>query len=263
MCLIILAHHTHPRIPLVLTANRDEFFSRPTRPAEFWTECEGNPKILAGKDLTLGGTWLGLTNTGRFAAVTNIRNPDIQTPNSAKSRGLLTLDFLTGERSAESYVDHILESGGNYAGFNLLVGDLTNMIYVTNQSTEPIVLKPGIYGLSNGILDDPWPKVSIGKSALQQLLNRSSDPKPEALLDIMTNRDIAPDSELPQTGVPLALERTLSPSFILDRERDYGTRCTTALTISDSNQVQFCEQNYNNDTSIQCRRLFSFELSPA
>ncbi|PIB36391.1 hypothetical protein BFP72_13790 [Reichenbachiella sp. 5M10] len=236
MCTILFSWKQHSNYSLIVAANRDEFHSRPTEPAHFWTEY---PDLLAGKDLTAGGTWMGIHRKGRFAALTNYRDIDRTNPH-APSRGKLTLDFLIGESSPKAYLNELIEKEIEYNPFNLLVADQDSLWYYSNISGQPQALAPGLYGLSNGLLNDPWPKVRHGKLELQKwVTNQQEDPK--QLLSILQNKDLAPDDELPKTGVPYGMEKALSALHIdLD---SYGTRCSTALLQNEQESV-FVEKTY-------------------
>lgn len=260
MCLIICAYQYQSKFPLVVAANRDEFFSRPTQSAGLWQGNEPSKAVLAGKDLTQGGTWLGINPGGHFAAVTNIRNPD-KSSSGEKSRGFLVSDFLQSEIPAQDYLQGLISSLDLFAGFNLLLGDDEGLYYLNNMDRAVRKLPPGIYGLSNGTLDSPWPKVNRGKSQVQDLLDSGKDVDTHTLIKIMTNKDIAPDVQLPDTGIPLELERLLSASFINNPQRDYGTRCSTAIVMNDQRNIRFSEQNYGRDTSVTSRRYFDFSLN--
>jgi uncharacterized protein with NRDE domain len=169
MCLILFAHGAGEDFPLVLAANRDEFYERPTAPAAFWTEA---PHVLAGRDLQAGGSWLGVTRTGRWAALTNYRDPPTSRP-GRPSRGMLVSDFLTGSATPEQYLAAVAADAERYDGFNLLVGDPSGVHYFGNRMAdggEPSRLEPGVYGLSNHLLDTPWPKVARGRTRLKALL---------------------------------------------------------------------------------------------
>lgn len=227
MCLILFAHRCHPNFRLIVAANRDEFLDRPTAPLAFWDD---SPQVLAGRDLKEGGTWLGITRTGRFAALTNYRDPARMAPN-APSRGRLVSDYLQGEEPAHAYLDRLAARAGSYNGFNLLLGDEEGLFYYTNLTGEPRALEPGLYGLSNHRLDTPWPKLKRSRLLLRQLLDRRSDPMPDELLDLLADRVPAPDVELPRTGIPLEWERWLSPIFI--DAPGYGTRASTVLVVND------------------------------
>jgi uncharacterized protein with NRDE domain len=257
MCLIVFAYRYSPGLPLVVAANRDEFHARPTRAARFWSSDRNHADLLAGQDLTRGGTWLGLTREGRFAAVTNIRSPG--TVQGSRSRGLLTTNFLTSQQRAADYLQQLQASLHEYAGFNLLVGDRHGLYYLDSITGQILKLRPGIYGLSNATLDSDWPKVNQGKSAIRDLLD-NDNVSIDSLTSIMLGREQAPDSQLPDTGIPLELERQLSSSFIADHHRDYGTRCTTAIVIDAQGTVRFSEQNYDADTGIALRQVFNFPL---
>lgn len=246
MCLILFAYRQDPEFPLILAANRDEFHGRPTIEASYWQPAgtAGSVRILAGKDKLAGGTWLGVSETGRFAAVTNIRNP-AQVGDKARSRGELPSEFLIGSQSASDYCQQVSQRSHEYAGFNLLVSDGEQLCYINNRDSEIHILKAGIYGLSNSALDTDWPKVNTGKTRLQALLN-SGELRTDQLLTMMTDRTRAPDESLPATGVPKDLERTLSATFILDENLDYGTRCSTALIMDSRGEYRFSERNFDN-----------------
>ena len=256
MCLILFAYRSHPRWPLLVAANRDEFHDRPTAPLAFWTDA---PHVLAGRDLREGGTWMGLGYGGRFAALTNYRDPQSHQPD-APSRGQLVSDYLRGTQSARAYLDALLLHAAAYNGFNLLLGDATGLYYYSNQGDAPRALVPGIYGLSNHLLDTPWPKLARGRAALQGLLAHEVDPMPERLLQLLTDRTPAPDATLPATGVTLEWERWLSPLFI--DAPGYGTRSSAALLADHRGRVRVVEMTWAD----QVRREFwldGFSFPPA
>jgi|TARA_B110000438_G_scaffold169225_1_gene161713 uncharacterized protein with NRDE domain len=262
MCLIIFAHQADPRYRLVVAANRDEFFARPTNHAHFWTESDKKSQILAGKDIVAGGTWLGLTRSGRFAAVTNFRDPS-QPEKKPKSRGQLTLDFLAGNQSPLDYCGMLQEHLDEFAGYNLLVGDQHSMCYVNNFEEKLIELKPGIYGLSNGLLNSSWPKVEKGRDSLKALL--ASDVQEDSvstdrLIDMMNDRSLVKVEDLPDTGIPKELEHSLSPAFIQNQQRQYGTLCTSAVIFENLGVSRFSEQNYDNSGMATERIFFEFNL---
>ncbi len=231
MCLILFGYRTHPDLPLVIAANRDEFHARESAAAGYWQD---EPHVLAGRDLVAGGTWLGCTTSGRFAALTNFAGPtDNPTP---KSRGLLVQDFLTGNDSAQQYVHDI--HGRDYAGFNLLLFDGEELVYTSNKSATE-VLRPGFYGLSNAELGAQWPKCVRGAAALGEIT--ANDFVAADLIGLLRNSDIPPDDQLPHSGRPLELERRVAPCFILGEE--YGTRASTVL-IMGREQMLFTEQSY-------------------
>lgn len=236
MCLIAIAYRVHPEYPLVVAANRDEFYARPTAQAAFWDDAPG---ILAGRDLECMGTWLGVTRTGRFAAVTNFRDPaDLRT--SAESRGTLVSRFLQSDVPAAAFVDEVDAQAGAYRGFNLLAYDAESLVYYSNRGAVRQHLEPGIYGLSNHLLDTPWPKVRRARERLGVAL--TPEPAVESLFALMADTSLAPDDELPQTGVGAERERMLSAARIVSES--YGTRCSTVLTQSKSGAVRFAERTY-------------------
>lgn len=237
MCLILFAIDSHPRYPLLIAANRDEYYARPTRALAPWPE---HPQLLAGRDLEAGGTWLGLTRNGRFAAVTNVREDP--TRGRQHSRGELPTGFLLGDASAADYAAAAQARGALYAGFNLLLGDGGGFYYCSNRNGRaPRRLGAGVYGLSNDTLDTAWPKVESGKSALRDLLR--GEPDPQALLALLMDRARAPDTLLPDTGIGLERERLLSSRFITSEL--YGTRASTAVLVDESGLATICEQNFS------------------
>lgn len=259
MCLVLLAYRVHPSYPLVVAANRDEFFRRPTRQAAFWSVAPGNPGLLAGQDLSHGGTWLGLSRQGRFAAITNIRDPARSA--GARSRGALTRDYLLAEEDADHYLDRLAGSLADYGGFNLLLADRDRLFCLHSLEGRPRELGPGIHGFSNGGPDSDWHKVAEGKRLLARLVENATSLDTDSLLALMADSDPAPDHQLPSTGLPLELERLLSARFIVNPARDYGTRCSTAIVLDQQGGARFCEQNYRPDGSIASRRIFQFDLA--
>ncbi len=252
MCLILMAWQAHPEYPLVVAANRDEFFARPTAPAAFWPEA---PQVLAGRDLEAGGTWLGVARNGRFAALTNYRDP-AQTRQGAPSRGGLVSRFLTGAQSGEEYLAELETVADRYNGFNLIFGDQRDLWCFSNCGEGERRLSPGIYGLSNHLLDTPWPKVARGKSALSASLQALPDEAP--LFSLLRDDSLAPDEVLPRTGVGLEWERLLSAAFV--RSPGYGTRSATVLLRDKLGGVRFTEQEYLPDASPGERRQFAFAV---
>lgn len=235
MCLILIAYRCHPGYELVVAANRDEFHQRPTAPLGFWDE---SPQMLAGRDLQEGGTWMGIARVGHFAAITNYRDPG-QVKSGAPSRGRLVRDFLQGSQSANDYLEQLRPIADNYNGFNLLLGDQTGLYYHSNQTGEIRILPPGWYGLSNHLLDTPWPKLRRGLSLLRGRLDQRPAPTPDDLLEVLTDRRVAPDADLPETGVSLEWERWLSSIFI--DAPGYGTRASTALLVRNDGDAHIVE----------------------
>lgn len=251
MCLILVAWRAHPDFPLIVAANRDEFFKRRAASAEFWAD---QPDILAGRDLAAGGTWLGITKTGRFAALTNFRDP-ARHRDAAPSRGRLVTDFLAGDVAIDAYLDSLTPA--DYNGFNLLLGDGESLVACSNETPERHALAPGVYGLSNALLDTPWPKVGAGKAALTAAL--AALPDETALFRLLRNDSIHPDASLPATGVPLEWERLLSAAFV--RSADYGTRCSTVVKLGAGGAATFDEQTWLPNGMAGERRRFRFWIS--
>jgi uncharacterized protein with NRDE domain len=243
MCLILFAYKQHPLYPLVLAANRDEFYDRPTAPLSFW---EDSPDILAGRDLRGKGTWLGISRKGRFAAITNYRDPANVLEN-APSRGLLVSEILCSEASALTCLESIQAEGHRYNGFNLIAGDSSGLYYYGNRYAEIVKIPPGIHGLSNRFLDTPWPKLQKGKSAMKQLLHRQQSVAREDLFEILRDQTVPPDEQLPDTGVGLEWERILSPLFITSDI--YGTRSSSVIFFDKTGKVTFAERTYTADAS--------------
>jgi uncharacterized protein with NRDE domain len=228
MCLIVFAWQVVPGMPLMAAANRDEYYDRPAKPADWWDDC---PQVYAGRDLQGGGTWLGVTRDGRFAALTNIRAPAEKKPD-APTRGALVARYLTGQAGAREYVDEIAAEADRYNGFNLLVGDSTQLIWYTNRdSPDPRNGQPltaGIYGLSNDALDSPWPKVVRTKAQFASLLCQGAPE--EAYFEMLSDTArTAHDCRLPKTGVSLEMERLLSAVCI--ESPNYGTRSSTVVQL--------------------------------
>lgn len=225
MCVIYFALHSHSDHPLILLANRDEFYRRPTQAAGYWNDF---PDIYGGRDLQGGGTWLGVTRGGRLAAVTNYRDPTA--PTGTRSRGDLVAGFLQSDLAAADYLKDVHTRSGEYSGFNLLVGEFSTarseLYYYSTRGEEPRELHPGIYGLSNSLLDTPWPKVTKGKAQLA-VLSQKGETSNDDLFDILSDEAVADDEDLPSTGVPYEAEKAISAIYI--KTPDYGTRCSTIL----------------------------------
>ncbi len=252
MCLILFAWRAHVDFDLVVAANRDEVYARPTAPVAFW-QCA--PEVLAGRDLEAGGTWMGVTRGGRFAAITNFRDPSNLLA-EAPSRGHLVGDYLTGAEQPGEYLHRISAGGERYNGYNLLVGDRSALWYYSNRGADPCPLTDGVYGLSNHRLDTPWPKVEIGKYRLREALD-SGQHLQERLLRALADRSQAHDDELPDTGVGVALERVLSPLFIVGER--YGTRASTVLTRTPDGAAELVETTFDRAKPRETRR---FEIEP-
>lgn len=239
MCLVLWANDCHDKYKLLIAANRDEYYHRPTLPAGFWPE---SPTILAGRDLKEGGTWMGITTNGRFATLTNYRDPSSFNP-KAPSRGRLVLNYLEADISPKSYMLKLLPEKAKYNGYNLLAGTVDEIYYFSNREKQVRKVDRGFHGLSNSLINVPWPKLVKGVKGLKNCL-ASSVVDVEDLFKIMADREPADDHELPSTGVSLEMERMLSPLFIESASYDYGTRTTTVILIDRNNHVQFWERSF-------------------
>ncbi len=221
MCLIVFAWKQNAEYPLLLAANRDEFYARPALAATWWEEA---PHVYAGKDIEAGGTWMGINKQGRFAAITNIRNGEGK-KSGAPSRGKIVADFLSEDISPSSYLHTLAAEAKLYAGFNLILGDAKELHWFSNETLEARLLQPGVYGLSNGSLDTPWPKVQLAKTQFKKLVQQSA--LDQAYFDLLADTTPAPDHLLPQTGVSQEWERLLSSIFI--QSDIYGTRVSSLI----------------------------------
>ncbi|MEN6469628.1 MAG: NRDE family protein [Smithella sp.] len=251
MCLILFAYNTHPSYRLILAANRDEFYDRPSTPADFWGK---HPQVLAGIDLKEKGTWLGVTREGKFAAITNYRDP-ASWKDQAPSRGKLVRRYLTGSSDAEKYLKKTVPQAENFNGFNLLLGDASELFVYSNRG-ELQKLSAGIYGLSNHLLDTPWPKVKRGKKLLEAALMQKGEALEESLFALLMDRHVPQDSQLPDTGVNLEWERILSPMFITSPV--YGTRSSTILLIGKNRRIKLMEKVYNGKPEPWVTSRFTF-----
>ena len=238
MCVIFLSYKQNPTYPLILLANRDEFYDRPTEKAHNWKEY---PEILAGKDKVSNGTWLGITSGGKYSAVTNYRDPNQN--KGVISRGDLVADFLKSDIPPRDYLLEVQANADKYSGFNLLVGELnadrSELHYFSNRQNRIRDLQPGLYGLSNHLLDTPWWKVEKGKARLSELI-KDPNLRKEPLFEILSDKSPADDSKLPDTGIGYEREKLLSSIFI--ETPVYGTRCSTILTFDKNLKADFEER---------------------
>jgi len=253
MCLVFLAYQHHPHYRLIVAANRDEYFTRPSAPAHYWSD---HPQILAGRDLQELGTWMGITTDGRFAGLTNYRDPrrHVTTP---LSRGHLTAGFLQDKQSPTEYLNSITRQTQQYNGFNLLVGDQQSLWYFSNVQGQLLPITPGVHGLSNHLLNTPWPKLELGRQQLVQFLTKN-DVIEEDLWSILTSRQKPADDQLPKTGVGLDWERTLSSPFV--ESPDYGTRSSTILLVGYNHMVRFVERVYHPSLSSWQEVSYEFQI---
>lgn len=259
MCLLAFAYKTQTDSPLIVTSNRDEFYPRPTLPMHWWSDAP----ILAGKDLNAGGTWLGLSRNGRFAAVTNYRYLDEngEMESQPLSRGQLVTDFLVSELAASDWASAIEPTASEYGGFNLLLYDGSNLVYLNNyENLAPQKLQPGVYALSNNTLDSPWPKVDHAREQLEQLIDGAEvgEQHLDSLMATLSLQKTYARELLPSTGVPQEWETLLSSPFIV--ADGYGTRASTALIISESANITVAEQTYEAGETLNSQ-TFNFRAS--
>ncbi|WP_299197293.1 NRDE family protein [uncultured Amphritea sp.] len=250
MCLILFAYNYHPDYRLILTANRDEFYHRPTRPMQYWPD---QPQLLAGQDLEQGGTWLGITRSGRFAALTNHRD-GFRQPQGVSSRGNLPLQFLLSEMSSQTFIRET--NADRFDGFNQLIDDGHQLGYLSNRADALLPVPEGIHGISNAVFDTPWPKLVGAKAALKNCID-SGLLTADGLIQLMRDPTTYSDEQLPDTGINIELERLLSASFI--HSEKYGTRATTVVLIKHSGEAELIEQNYDAQGATG-RSQFSFHI---
>jgi uncharacterized protein with NRDE domain len=255
MCLILVAWQAHPDYPLVVAANRDEFFARPAAPAIWWPDA---PDVFAGRDLEAGGTWLGLTRSGRFAGLTNFRDPQ-RNRAGTPSRGALVAGFLGNTESTAEALARLQREGPRYNAFNLFVSDGDTLGIYESESGAARLLEPGVHALSNHLLDTPWPKARAGKARLFRALQALPDDTP--LVELLRDDRPAPDAELPRTGVSLAWERMLSSAFI--RAPGYGTRCSTVIRRDRHGWTHIQESTWNEVGRESGRVVESFQRTRA
>lgn len=242
MCLIVFGYRSTPEYYLVMAANRDEFYKRPTRSAQFW---KSTPRILAGKDLRAGGTWLGIRQDGRIAAITNYRDMTSYDP-EAKSRGELVSGYLKSEDTPEGYLSKLQERDDSYNGFNLLVGNLSQFYHYSNRENTINRIDPGIHGISNALMDTPWPKVNEAKRKFSALTDKE-ELTDSNLFNLLTDKKTYPMEELPDTGLSEKKEQAVSASFI--QTPDYGTRCSTVIFIKYDGSIHFVERLYRSGST--------------
>ena len=251
MCIIAVSFKTHSEYPLIIAANRDEFYARQTEAAHIWQDA---PHILAGRDAEQGGTWLGVSKTGRFVAITNFRNPSLP-ERSTYSRGHIATDFLNSDASAKKFAEDLQHKRHLYGPFNVLLFDGVQLYHYNNIADTITNMQPGIYGLSNATLNTPWPKVELLKSTSATVLSSPSF-SDDDLFAVLSNHTKASDKELPSTGVPLELERNLSAIFI--QFEGYGTRCSTVLRLTNTHW-KFAERAYEQGNPVY-NQQFTFPI---
>ncbi|MBN2283158.1 MAG: NRDE family protein [Deltaproteobacteria bacterium] len=241
MCILYISYRSHPRYSLIVAANRDELYERPSAPAGFWPD---HPGVFAGRDLREGGTWLGMTTGGRFAALTNVRDL-ARLKKEAPSRGLLVRDFLCGDEHPLSCLERLKARSDRYSGYNIIVGNREGFFYFSNLKDSVTQLRPGSYGLSNHFLDTPWPKVRLARERLDRVMAGGEEPSPEDIFHILADRSKPADADLPDTGVGLVWERILSSVFV--RTEGYGTRSSTVIFVEHGGNVRFIERVFNGE----------------
>lgn len=256
MCILFIAVQKHPKFPLIIAANRDEFHPRPTQASHFWDDM---PDLLAGRDLNAGGTWMGVTRNGGVSALTNIRDPS-RNNDDAKSRGELVTHFLNQNNTQEQYLRTLESSVNDYNGYNLLYGNLLplKLSVFNNHTLRHQILSQGYYGLSNASLDKPWPKIERGKQALADYCESHPDIDTRVLFRLLGDNTQADDKDLPETGVPYEWEKTLSSIFI--HGEGYGTRSSTILTVDNHNHVEWIEHSFNAKGKTIDEKAFRFDI---
>lgn len=252
MCLAIVAVHAHSRYRLIVAANRDEYHARDADAAKWWDK-----DILAGRDRVGRGTWLGVTRRGRWALLTNFREGTPRNP-AAPSRGGIVTAALRGASPPLAHAANVASDGARFHGFNLLVGDGDEVAYASNRASGAIRFPAGVHGLSNHLLDTPWPKVRRAQTALEQWLH-GSDENVEPIFALLADRTHAKPEHLPSTGVPLHWEHILSSVFIVTP--DYGTRCSTVLAITHDGHVRMVERGFDAHGNPTGDAVHSFDVS--
>lgn len=257
MCLLVVAWQSHPRVRLLAAGNRDEFHRRPTTAAAFWPD---RPDIVAGRDLEAGGTWMGTSRRGRFAAITNVRpGPGEGAGNAGKrSRGELPTRFLDGNMRADTFCRWLRDHGDDYAGFNLLVADTDRLCYFSNRDSQsPRLLQPGVHALSNHRLETPWPKLLRLKRRFERALQEGRIDA-DSLLELLYDKETAAPEDLPDTGLDAELERRLSAAFVQGDE--YGTRCSTLAWLHHEEVGHYLERCFDPDGQATGDTAFRFTL---
>lgn len=253
MCILFVAVNQHKDYPLIIAANRDEFFKRETAQSALW---DGEQGIIAGRDLQAGGTWMGINKQGYIASLTNIRDPQKIDPN-AITRGELVSHYL--QKPINDYYQTLSASKNNYNGYNLLFGKWNKLAVYNNHLDQIQQLTDGYYGLSNASLNSPWPKINKGVNKLEEYCQDGHDINPDILFKLLLDKSLAPDEDLPQTGIPIDWERRLSSIFIVGEE--YGTRSSTVLKVDKQQNVQWHERTYDNTATCTSSQSFNFSIN--
>lgn len=256
MCLIVFSFKQHSKYPIILAANRDEFYERPTRPARFWAQ---EPHILAGRDEKMGGTWLGVTKQGNFAALTNYRDLT-NIKESAPSRGEIVKNYLADNAHPHKYVEMLKRSAEDFNGFNLITGSPDQLFHYSNETDAITKIEPGLHGISNAVLNTPWPKVETAKSEFRDAIT-GEEIDHTRIFKMLINSKSYPENQLPNTGLSKEMEKMVSPIFI--KSKDYGTRCSTLLTIRHDGEVTFIEKTYTPKAgTVTSEARFDFKIEP-
>jgi len=254
MCLILFSYKTHPRYKLIIAGNRDEFYARPTASADFWTD---HPHVMAGRDMEAMGTWMGMNKqSGDIAMLTNYRdlsNLKAESP----SRGALVSDFLTDDSFPREYYEVLKPNIHEYNGFNLVLGSADSLSYFSSEFQGIKALSPGVYGLSNALMNSPWPKVKKGKLKLEAVIEDRHF-EVEELFEALRDEELAEDKFLPDTGVGLEKERMLSSMFI--KSPNYGSRCSTVVLVDQQDRVLYAERTYDTTTFTYETEYHKFKI---
>ena len=271
MCILFVAVNQHPDYPLIIAANRDEFFARPTTASHFWPDSPEHPVnspeppvnnlerlLIAGKDEQAGGTWMGITGNGRLAALTNIRDPK-KIKKNAITRGALVSQYLKGQQRQDEYLALLQRSKHQYNGYNLLFGPWHRLQVYNNYLDQVETLNKGLYRLSNASLNSPWPKINKGTAQLAEYCHEGHSIQTEKLFALLKNKHQAADADLPKTGVPIELERRLSSIFI--QGEDYGTRSSTVLLIDKKQQITWQERTFDKRAVCVGQKNYNFEIN--
>jgi uncharacterized protein with NRDE domain len=256
VCVILFSSGAHTRYPLIVAANRDEAYARPAAAAAFWSDY---PDVCGGRDLLLGGTWLAISRSGRFAAITNYRQ-GVRIGVAPRSRGELTRDFLVGDLPPETYLEEVAGRAGDYGGYSLIAGTPERLYFTSNRGVPPHAITPGVHGLSNRLLDEPWPKVQRGMTALESVSDASEAALLSTFFEVLADRSSAPDHLLPSTGIAIERERDLSALFIPGEH--YGTRASTVVLVREDGEVVFVERSFGPRGTALGVAEHRFRLAP-
>jgi len=254
MCLLSFHMGQHPIYKLIFCANRDESYARPTKEAHFWDDF---PFLLGGRDLEQMGTWLGITKSGRLAALTNYREKTMNLKGK-KSRGEIVTSYLTGNESPINFLERLRTNNEAYNGFNVIVGNVNQLYYYGNRQQDIISIDNGTHALSNHLLNTPWPKAELLKNSIEQYVHQDENIAIEKLFNLLNNQNRAQDIDLPKTGVDVEIERLLSPIFI--QSEKYGTRSSTVILVTHNNEVTFVERTFQDGNFVKDNK-FEFNIT--